>query len=151
LSGARVARSLVICVCFVYRCLIFSLYLLPLCCLSFFDLRILITPLVYSNYFSIDNWKHHVFIHFRTNLLTYPWPFVSYHHIYVPFVSYHHRYVLFVPHDHGYVPFVIDKSHVLTWCFVSTKRYTPYAGAAGMLLHINGKFTMGKSKSSLLS
>jgi hypothetical protein len=27
----------------------------------------------------------------------------------------------------------------------------PYAGAAGMLLHINGKFTMGKLKSSLLS
>jgi hypothetical protein len=24
--------------------------------------------------------------------------------------------------------------------------YTPYAGAAGMLLHINGKFTMGKLK-----
>jgi hypothetical protein len=29
--------------------------------------------------------------------------------------------------------------------------YTPYAGAAGMLLHINGKLTMGKLKSSLLS
>ena len=29
--------------------------------------------------------------------------------------------------------------------------HTPYAGAAGMLLHINGKFTMGKLKSSLLS
>jgi hypothetical protein len=29
--------------------------------------------------------------------------------------------------------------------------YTPYAGAAGMLLHMNGKFTMGKLKSSLLS
>ena len=28
--------------------------------------------------------------------------------------------------------------------------YTSYAGAAGMLLHINGKFTMGKLKSSLL-
>jgi hypothetical protein len=27
--------------------------------------------------------------------------------------------------------------------------YTPYAGTAGMLLHINGKFTMGKLKSSL--
>jgi hypothetical protein len=26
--------------------------------------------------------------------------------------------------------------------------YTPYAGAVGMLLHINGKFTMGKVKSS---
>ena len=29
--------------------------------------------------------------------------------------------------------------------------YIPYAGAAGMLLHINGKFTMGKLKSFLLS
>ena len=29
--------------------------------------------------------------------------------------------------------------------------YTPYAGAAGMLLHINGKFTMGKLKSSFLT
>jgi hypothetical protein len=29
--------------------------------------------------------------------------------------------------------------------------YTPYAGAAGVLLHMNGKFTMGKLKSSLLS
>ena len=27
--------------------------------------------------------------------------------------------------------------------------YTPYAGDARMLLHINGKFTMGKLKSSL--
>ena len=29
--------------------------------------------------------------------------------------------------------------------------YTIYAGAAGKLLHINGKFPMGKLKSSLLS
>jgi hypothetical protein len=29
--------------------------------------------------------------------------------------------------------------------------YTPYAGDAGMLLHINGKFTMGKLKLTLLS
>ena len=29
--------------------------------------------------------------------------------------------------------------------------HTPYAGAAGMLLHINGKFTMGKVKLSHLS
>jgi len=29
--------------------------------------------------------------------------------------------------------------------------YTPYAGVAGMLLHINGKFAMGKLKSPLLS
>jgi hypothetical protein len=29
--------------------------------------------------------------------------------------------------------------------------YTPYAGAAGMLLHINEKFTMEKLKTSPLS
>jgi hypothetical protein len=29
--------------------------------------------------------------------------------------------------------------------------YAPFACSAGMLLHINGKFTMGKLKSSLLS
>ena len=29
--------------------------------------------------------------------------------------------------------------------------YTPYAGAAGMLLHMNGKFTIEKLKSYLLS
>jgi hypothetical protein len=34
---------------------------------------------------------------------------------------------------------------------VSTAIYTPYAGAAGMLLRINGRFTMEKLKSSLLS
>jgi len=28
--------------------------------------------------------------------------------------------------------------------------YIPYAGAVGILLHKNGKFTMGKLKSSLL-
>ena len=27
---------------------------------------------------------------------------------------------------------------------INLEIYTPYAGAAGMLLHINGKFTMGK-------
>jgi hypothetical protein len=32
-----------------------------------------------------------------------------------------------------------------------TEIYTPYTGAAGMLLHINGKFAMGKLKSSVLS
>jgi hypothetical protein len=44
-----------------------------------------------------------------------------------------------------------DRNHTL-WNIVSTERYpvyTPPAGAAGMLLHINGKFTMGKLKSSL--
>ena len=44
LSGVRVTQSLILCVCFVDRCLSF----LPLCCL-FFALRLLITPLVSSN------------------------------------------------------------------------------------------------------
>jgi len=43
-----------------------------------------------------------------------------------------------------------DRNHKL-WNIVSIDMYTPYASAAGMLLHINGKFTMGKLKSSLLS
>jgi len=38
-SGVRVTRSLVLCVCFVDRCL--SFFLWPLCCLFFFGLRIL--------------------------------------------------------------------------------------------------------------
>ena len=49
-SGVRVTRPLVLCVCFVDRCLsIVSVFLWPLCCLSFFELRIPITPLVFSN------------------------------------------------------------------------------------------------------
>ena len=47
-SGVRVTRSLVLCVC---RSLFVLLYFFfwPLCCLLFFDIRILITPLVSSN------------------------------------------------------------------------------------------------------
>ena len=44
-SGVRVTRSLVLCVYFADRCL----YLWLQCCLFFFDLRILITPLVSSS------------------------------------------------------------------------------------------------------
>ena len=47
-SGVRVTRSLVLCVCFVDRCLFFhTFFLWPLCCLFFFDIRILITSLLY--------------------------------------------------------------------------------------------------------
>ena len=47
-SEVRVTRSLVLYVCFVDRCLSFCIFLIwPLWCL-FFDLRILITPLVSS-------------------------------------------------------------------------------------------------------
>ena len=44
-----VTRSLVVCVCVVDNCLSFCpFFFWPLCCLSFFDLRILITPLVFQ-------------------------------------------------------------------------------------------------------
>ena len=46
-SGVRVTRFLVLCVCFVDRCL--SFFFWPLCCLFFFYLRILITHLVFSH------------------------------------------------------------------------------------------------------
>ena len=50
LSGVRVTRSLVLYVCLVDRCLSFlTLFFCPLCCLFFFDIRILNTPLVFSN------------------------------------------------------------------------------------------------------
>ena len=50
-SGVRVTRSLVLYVCFICRSLFVLLYFFfwPLCYLFFFDIRILITPLVYSN------------------------------------------------------------------------------------------------------
>ena len=52
LSGVRVTRSLVVCVCFVDHCLSFlSFFFWPLCCLFFFYLRILISPLASSNSF----------------------------------------------------------------------------------------------------
>jgi hypothetical protein len=34
---------------------------------------------------------------------------------------------------------------------INGEMYTPYAGATGMLLRMNGNITMGKLKSSLLS
>jgi hypothetical protein len=44
-------RSLVLCICFVDRCLSFCFFFFwPLCCLFFFDTWVLITPLVSSNY-----------------------------------------------------------------------------------------------------
>ena len=43
-SGVRATQSLVLCVYFVDHCL--SFFFSPLCCLSFIDLQILITPLV---------------------------------------------------------------------------------------------------------
>ena len=36
LSGVRVTRSLVLCVCFVDRCLYLCIFFCPLCCLFFF-------------------------------------------------------------------------------------------------------------------
>jgi hypothetical protein len=49
-SGVRVARILVFCVVFCRSLFVpSSFFFWPLCCLSFFDLRILITRLVFSN------------------------------------------------------------------------------------------------------
>ena len=49
-GGVRVTTSLVLCVCFLDRCLSFcTLFFWLLCCLFFFNLRILIIPLVPSN------------------------------------------------------------------------------------------------------
>jgi len=48
-SGVRVTRSLVLCVCFRSLFVLLSFFFLPLCCLSVFDLRILITPLISLN------------------------------------------------------------------------------------------------------
>ena len=45
--GVRVTRSLVLCVCFVFVVCPFSVW--PLCCLFFFDIPILSTPLVSPN------------------------------------------------------------------------------------------------------
>jgi hypothetical protein len=54
-SGVRVTRSLALYVCFVDHCLYFFCW--PLCCL-FFDLCILITPLVSSNSTSMLSFMH---------------------------------------------------------------------------------------------
>jgi hypothetical protein len=49
-SGVRVTQSLVLYACFVDRCLsLLYFFIWPLCCLSFFDIRILIVPLVSSS------------------------------------------------------------------------------------------------------
>ena len=48
-SRVRVSRSLVLGVCFIYHCLSFCTFSLAVCCLFFFDLWIMITPLVSSN------------------------------------------------------------------------------------------------------
>ena len=48
-SGVQVTRSLVLYVCFVDRCLSFCTFSFVVCCLFFFDIRILIAPLVSSN------------------------------------------------------------------------------------------------------
>ena len=57
-NGVRITRSLVLCGMFCRPLFVLLLFFSwPLCCLSFFDLWILITPLVSSN--SIQrNWQH---------------------------------------------------------------------------------------------
>ena len=70
-SGVCVTRSLVLCVCFVDRCLSFCpFFFWPLCCLFFLDLLILITP-------SYDIYQY-VFSEIKSNSVrmgfTYPIP-----------------------------------------------------------------------------
>jgi hypothetical protein len=74
------------------------------------------------------------------------------------FYGHHHLWPLWnicVIIDHGYIPLVNT-----SWSFpdswhitrrINWEIYTSYAGAAGMLLYMNGKFTMGLLISSLLS
>ena len=63
--GARVTRSLALCVCFVNRCLSFcTFFFWPLSCLSFFDLWILLTPLVSLNS-SGKRWFNPIFFDVR--------------------------------------------------------------------------------------
>ena len=80
LSGIRIARSLVF---FVLFCgslfILLSLFVWPLCCL-YFDLRILATPLVPSNYFLTIYDECHKWIR---NWLAFPssWIHVNYLHL----------------------------------------------------------------------
>ena len=48
-SGVPVTRSLVLCVCFVDHCWAVFTFFFTLCCVFFFYIQILITPLVPSN------------------------------------------------------------------------------------------------------
>ena len=48
-SGIRVTRSLVLYVCFIDRCLSFCTFSFGHCVVCFFDIRILIAPLVSSS------------------------------------------------------------------------------------------------------
>jgi hypothetical protein len=61
-SGVRVARSLVLCVLFCRTLfVILCFFFRPLCCLFFFDLRFLITPLASTNssYLSVKYFVDH--------------------------------------------------------------------------------------------
>jgi len=69
-SGVRVTLSLVLCVCFVDRCLSFlSFFFWPLCCLFFFDIRILITTLVSSSSSYMSRHNSRIFMFVCTTIL----------------------------------------------------------------------------------
>ena len=52
------ALPVIACFCFFFLFVLVSFFVLPLCCQSFFDLRILITSLVFSNFLNLyDNLK----------------------------------------------------------------------------------------------
>jgi hypothetical protein len=57
-SGVRVAWSLVFCVEFwIWLFVLLSFFFWPLCCFPFFDIRILINPLVSSNSSYVQYWN----------------------------------------------------------------------------------------------
>jgi hypothetical protein len=64
-NRVRVTRSLVLCVMFCRLLFVhLSFFFWSLCCLSFFDLKILITPLVSSNssYDNLDNSEQRAYL-----------------------------------------------------------------------------------------
>ena len=88
LYGGRVTRSLVLCVCFVDHCLSFcTFFFWPLCCLFFFAIHILITPLIYSN--SSSNAHSFFIVHCIIDLSLYMFFFV------VLVWNYFHKQTLF--------------------------------------------------------
>ena len=90
--------------------------------------------------------------------------FVQNVHLYICNLSYHYIRILFLYISAWFKTFTTnncrlsitkqpsinsDRTHKL-WNIVSNEIYTPYEDAAGMLLHINRKFTMGKWRSFLV-
>jgi hypothetical protein len=109
--GVRVTRSLVFCVVFCRLMFdLLSFFFWPLCCLSFYDLQILIALLVFSNFFfeirthivraSDNNYKWMSIVYFWRKNFYFIW---SVFWIYVPdfifelfwrYISLHHIFLM---------------------------------------------------------